>query len=62
MTLFTRRMTVRLLVAALALPAVAQNKVRSLTGTYVAEGRIPDGAAYRGTVRIEEVDGAVAFA
>ena len=47
---------------ALALPAVAQGKSRSLTGEYVAEGRNPDGSAYRGTVRIEEADGAVAFA
>ncbi|NKB26395.1 MAG: hypothetical protein GKR99_02065 [Rhodobacteraceae bacterium] len=58
----TRRIAFTLLSATLALPALAQDKVRSLTGNYIAEGRNPDGSAYSGTVRIEETDGAVAFA
>ncbi len=62
MTRMTRRIAFTLLSATLALPTLAQDKVRSLTGNYIAEGRNPDGSAYNGTVRIEEADGAVAFA
>ncbi|WP_204115662.1 hypothetical protein [Shimia biformata] len=54
----TRRILTGGLVAlALAGPALAQ----SISGSYRAEGRNPDGTAYSGTVQITERGGAVAM-
>ncbi len=47
---FSRRAAVAVLALALAAPAFAQ----SISGIYRAEGRNPDGSAYRGTATISE--------
>tara|TARA_R110002049_G_scaffold23781_4_gene84540 strand:+ start:40829 stop:41188 length:360 start_codon:yes stop_codon:yes gene_type:complete len=46
-------------VVALCLPLVAMAQQADISGSYLAEGRNPDGSAYQGVAQIAERDGSV---
>ncbi|WP_322864999.1 hypothetical protein U5922_001575 [Aquicoccus sp. G2-2] len=61
--MMTRRFSIAVIMAGLAMPVWAGGIPQDISGTYQAQGRNPDGSTYRGHVSVRQgAGGGVAFA